>query len=138
MALRFEVFGDKLDLADELQDEFHGEAKAAMADAAEMLLDEIRRLLSLRHGPPAAPEGEPPAMQTGDLAAAFKTVRPKVRGRVAESGIQARGEAAEGANRLEHGFTDRRGIRTLPHPFIRVAIANMEDPIGRLLEERLS
>lgn len=131
------VYGDKLDLADELQDEFHAEAKRAVGDAADLLLAEVRRLLTLRQGTArtAAPEGQPPEQDTAGLVRSFRRIPPRVRGRVASSGVQSN---HAGGNRLEHGLTDRRGIRTLPHPFLRPAIATTDGPIGDLLQERLA
>ena len=136
MTIKITVYGEKLDLADEITEEFHAEAKAAVGEAGNLLLAEVRRLLALRRGGPrtAAPEGQPPEQDTGALLRSFRRIPPRIRGRIASSGVQG---DEEGSNRLEFGKTDVRGIRTLPHPFMAPAIANMEGPIGRLLEERL-
>lgn len=131
--MRVTVYGDKLDLADELMEEFHAEAKSAVHDAAALQLAEVKRLLALRRGTPA-PGGEPPAEQTQDLLRSFRLIAPRIRGAVASSGWRS---LHPGANRLEFGFTDVRGIRTLPHPYARPAIANTEAAVERLLQERL-
>lgn len=137
MALKVTVYGDRIDLADELMDEFHDQAKSAVAEGADVLLDEVKRLLTLRRGTArtAAPEGQPPEQDAAQLEKSFRRIPPRVRGRVASSGIRS---DHPGGNRLEWGFTDSRGIRTLPHPFLAPAIANTDERIGQLLEERLS
>jgi hypothetical protein len=127
----------KLDLAEDLLEEFHGAAIEAVEDAAQLLLDEIVRVLRLRQGSAetAAPAGEPPEQDTGALAASFRLLPGRVRGAVAFSGIRSN---HPGANRLEWGFTDIRGIRTLPHPFIMRSVRATEGPINALLKQRLS
>ena len=135
----------KLDLADELLEEFHAGAKAAVTGASQLLLTEVQRLLRQRKGTArtAAPAGEPPEEDTGALANSFRLIPASVRtpvfakgyGAEARSGIRSNDP---GGNRLEFGFTDLRGIRTLPHPFLAPAIANTEGAIEALLRERLS
>ena len=136
MSVKAVVYGDKIDLADELMEEFHAEAKDAVSEGADMLLSEVRRLLTLRRGTAAtvAPEGQPPEQDTSGLVRSFRKIPPRVRGRVASSGIRS---SHPGGNRLENGFTDVRGIRTFPHPFLRPAIANTDGPIGAMLQARL-
>ena len=136
--------GEKLDLADELREEFVAEAKAAVTDGAQLLLTEVQRLLRLRKGTKktAAPEGEPPEEDTGALANSFRVIPASIR-----TPVQAKGYGAEarsgirsndpGGNRLEFGFLDLRGVRTLPHPFIAPAIKNTEGAIEALIQERL-
>ena len=137
MSLTMTVYGDKIDLADELIEEFHAQAKDAVSDAAEIWLDAIRRLLSLRQGTKqtASPEGEPPELDTGALARSFRKIPAQVRGNVAGSGIKSNDP---GAARLEWGKTDVRGIRTLPHPYLLRSIAETRDEITALLRVRLS
>ena len=137
MSVKVKVYGDKLDLADELQEEFHQQAKDVAAEAADILLGEVKTLLKLRIGSlqTAAPEGQPPEFDTGALEKSFKKIPPRVKGRVASSGVQSNDP---GANRLEYGATDSRGIRTLPHPYVRPALANVEEKVTRLVESRLT
>jgi hypothetical protein len=136
MSIKVVVHGEVLDLADELQDDFHRDAKAVVEEGAGMLLGDVQRRLRQRSGTfrTAAPEGEAPEFDVGDLYRSFKLIAPRVTGRVATSGIRS---DHPGANRLEYGKTDVRGIRTLPHPYLRPAMEAMEEPIGRLLQERL-
>lgn len=137
MSARVLIEGNgKLDLAEELREEFHAVAEAAVSGAADLLLDEVDRRLALRTGSKssAAPPGEPPEEDTGRLRKSFRKIPPRVQGAVASSGIRSNDPAG---NRLENGFTDKLGIRTFPHPFIRPSIAATEEPITRLLQERL-
>lgn len=137
MSVRVTVYGDKLDLADELAEEFHDGAKAAVTEGAELLLSQVQQLLHRRRGTAqtVAPEGEAPEFDTGELARSFKIIPATVRRDSVRSGI--RSNLLGKVLRLEYGATDSRGIRTLPHPFLRPAIAEMDGPIGRLFEELL-
>lgn len=132
--VRVVIYGDKLDLADELEEEFHASAKQAVADAADILLDDVQRRLTVRTTGIAA-EGEAPVRRRGNLERSYKRINPTIRGRVARSGIYSN---HPGANRLEYGKTDTRGVRTLPHPAVRPAIEATEPAIDRLLTERLT
>lgn len=134
MSIKVKIYTDKVDLADELEEDFHATAKEALGEAADLLLGDIRRRLSARRGPASAPAGEAPAMQTGALARSYKRIAPRIRGRIASSGIISRDP---GANRQEFGAVDKRGIRTLPHPHVRPAMDAMEAPIEALLAEKL-
>lgn len=131
------VYGDRLDLADELQEEFYPQALSAANEAADMALGEIQRRLSLRRGTAktAAPEGEPPEQDTAGLLRSWKTMPARIDGRMVSSGVKSN---HPGASRLEFGFTDSRGIRTFPHPYIAPSFAAMEGPIERLLAARFA
>lgn len=128
MSARIVVYGDMIDLADELEEEFHDKVLKVVDRAADLLLAETRRLLSLRQGTvrTSAPDGQPPERDTGALAASYRKIPGRIRGRVASAGIRSRDPAA---NRVEYGATDTRGIRTFPHPAVRLAIAGTA--IGR-------
>lgn len=128
------VYGDRLDLADELREQFHPQARDAVSELADMAIAEVQRRLSLRSGTAqtAAPEGEPPEKDTGGLLMSFKKIPPRVDGRVAQSGFKT---AHPGASRLEFGFTDVRGIRTFPHPFMAPAMAAIESAVVARLSE---
>lgn len=135
--MRATVYGDFIDLAEELREGFEVQAKAAASDAGQMLTDETRRLLKLRIGTKhtVAPEGEPPEFDEGDLLGSVRKLRTRVTGTMADSGVLIN---HPGAARLEWGATDRLGRRTVPHPFLRAAVANVEGPIAKMLEERFS
>lgn len=126
---------DRIDLADELEEDFHVYALDAVGVAGDIVLAKVQRKLRLLRGTPqtSAPEGQPPEFDTGDLFRSFKKLRPRVKGRIASSGIYS---LDPGANRLEFGKTDERGIRTLPHPFVRPAFEESEPEIHALFQKR--
>jgi hypothetical protein len=128
------VYGDKLDLADELREEFHEAAKVTVKEGATLLLREVQRLLRLRRGTrlTVAPEGAPPEYDEGELEASFKVIAPRVRENVVSSGIHSK---HPGAARLEWGATDSLGIRTLPHPYLVPAAETVAPEIERLFLE---
>jgi len=133
--MRYQVLIDKIDLADELEKEFIKEARVALRAAAEILLKESQALIA-RHGPRGpAPAGQTPATVTGDLLRMTKTIPVwvRARGRHASSGVRY----APHAHLLEYGHVNVDGTRTLPRPFVRTAMMNVEVPISKLLEERL-
>jgi hypothetical protein len=130
--MRVTIYGDRIDLADELRDEFIPIAKQAAKDAGMMLTNEVKRLLMLRQGDKStsAPEGEPPERDEGDLLSAVKPLPVRMYARGATSGVKIN---HPGAARLEWGKTDVRGVRTFAHPYLRAALANVEDPINAML-----
>lgn len=129
--MKIQVTGAKVDLADELEEAFLEPAKQGVREAAEHFRDVTQRLLRKRKAPPAAAPGEAPAMRMGDLARSIKVLPVRVRGRVVSSGIRS---DDPGAARLERGFTDSRGIRTFPHPFLAPAAVEAEPGITAILE----
>jgi len=135
VSVKVVVYGDRIDLADELEEEFHAVAKDVVTEGAEKLLREVRALLRLRAGTfrTAAPEGQPPEYDVGDLFRSFRLIPARVRGRSVSAGIQS---DDPGANRVEFGATDTRGIRTLPHPYLRPALANVEPLVTELFIDR--
>jgi hypothetical protein len=133
--MSLQITGDVLDLADELQEEFVDGAKVAMRQGSRLLRDEVRRRLRLRKGPVPAPEGEPPAEQTGELVRSIKVLPVRVRGRVVSGGIKT---DHPGATRLEFGAVDKRGVRTFPHPFLLASQEAVADEVTRLLNEAIA
>lgn len=135
MSIKVGVVTDKIDLADELEEDFHAVALEAVGEAGDMLLLSVQRHLGRRRGTAqsVAPEGEPPEFDRGDLFRSFRRIAPTIRGRTATSGIYSN---HPGANRLEYGKTDARGIRTLPHPYARPAMEETEPQIQRLFAEQ--
>lgn len=133
--MRVTVYGDHINLAEELKEEWQPVARQAAREAGRMLTEEVRRLLRLRQGrrATAAPEGQPPELDFGNLLDSVSQLSVRMRDTAASSGVQVK---HEGAARLEWGKTDRKGRRTFPHPFLRPALANVEGPITRMLEQR--
>lgn len=134
MSLKIVVHGPRLDLAEELEEEYRSQALHAVGLAADVLLSEVQHRLSARQGSKksAAPSGESPEEDTGELLRSFKKVRPRVKGAIASSGIRS---DDPGGNRVEFGYTDVRGIRTFPHPYLRPAVEAAEEPITRIFDE---
>lgn len=128
--------GAKLDLAEELREEFHKTAKDAVEDAAAIALREVDRLLTQRKGTKktAAEPGQPPEVDTAQLVASYTLLPGRIKGNVASSGVRSKDP---GANRVEFGGTDIHGRRSFPHPAVRLAFENVEDAVTALLEERL-
>ena len=135
MSFKIKSYTDKIDLADELEEAFHATAKELVSEAGELALAEVQRNLQLRRGTAqtVAPEGQPPEFDTGDLLRSYEKIPPRVKGRMATSGVQS---DHPGAARLEYGKTDARGIRTLPHPAVRLAFEAVEEKVTDLIESR--
>lgn len=132
MTMRIEVYGEGLiDVADELLEEMVEPAKDAVKDARDLVFDETKRLLNRRTSGPSI-AGEPPVRRTGELERSMRKTSVSVRGRVVQAGFSIN---HPGAMRLEVGFVDERGIRTLPHPYIRPAFENMADAVEARLQE---
>ena len=138
MSLKIVVHGDKLDLADELAEQYVDEALEVIGDAGTLAFNEVQHQLARRIGSPrtrtAAPEGQPPELDTGELRESYSRIPPRVKGAVATSGVQSN---HPGAARVEYGATDERGIRTLPHPAVRIAFTNIEPAVDELIQRKL-
>jgi hypothetical protein len=135
MSLRFDVKTDRIDLADELEEEYRVGVKAAVTDAANLLLAESHRLITAYGDAGPAPAGSTPATDTGNLRKMTKRLpyRGRSRSRYASSGVAY----APHAHLLEYGHNNSDGTRTLPRPFIDLAMTNAESDIENLLRERL-
>jgi hypothetical protein len=131
------VYNDKIDLADDIEEDFRLAAEAGVRDAAQLLLDKVRDKLQARRGTArtSAPPGEPPEYDEGDLFRSWKLLPTRLRGRMAESGIKSNNVYAV---RLEYGKTDKRGVRTFPHPYVRPAMKEVEPAIFALWRERFT
>jgi hypothetical protein len=136
--MKFEIYGDKIDLADELEDDFRKEAKATVREAGSMYLAALKA--TLQRGPrggPSEPE-QVPAIQKEDLLKSFRRSGAKL-------GRDKRSVSVDITSDLhykevwgvESGHVKRTGHRVLPRPFIRPTDAEMEPKIGKLFEERL-
>jgi hypothetical protein len=135
--MKFEIRGDRLDLADELEDDFRKEARAVVREGVDMLIAETKANLQKLMNQESRPDG-PPAYQTGDL---FRSIR---RGRVrlgrdkrSVSGEMVSTLSYEEVNGVEYGHVKPDGTRVEPRPFIRPAMAETQPKIQRLFEERL-
>lgn len=134
--MSFKLTGaDKIDLADELQDEVASQVRPVLNEAAGILLRKAHHQIE-RYGKNApAPPGETPATGTGNLKKRTRrlTTRVRRRGRYASSGIIF----APHAHLVDRGYTREDGTRVLPRPFIDKSVAEADPEISALLEEKL-
>lgn len=134
--MRFELRGDdKIDLADELQDEVAKEVRPVLNEARQILLDAAHRNIE-RYGRDApAPPGETPATVTGNLKKLTRKLSTRVRsrGRYASTGIIF----APHTHLLEYGYTKPDGTRVLPRPFVGRTMEEVDPKVEALLQEKL-
>ena len=136
MSMKFVVAGEgKIDLAEELIEEFRKDARKVVRDASDILLEKSREKIRAFGPGPAPPGSTPGTGPTGNLLKMTKrgTVRLG-RDKASYSGAV---KYAPHAHLVEYGHTNVDGTRTLPRPFIRPALAEAEPEIQRLFEERL-
>jgi hypothetical protein len=126
----------RLNLADELEEEFAEVAGEAVAEGARMLLAESKRLIAMHGRGAPAPPGSTPATVTGNLLKMTKQRNPRgrVRGAWASSGVKF----APHSWLVEYGHTAVDGTRVLPRPFVRPAVEATEGPIHAAMLARLS
>lgn len=107
-------------------------AVAIVEEAGDLAAARVRQLLS---GAGSGQEGSPPTKRTGAMAGSIvRTPVEQSRDRVGVQSVWCRVVATDpGAPRVEFGAVDKRGIRTLPHPFMRPAFEELEGEIRRLL-----
>lgn len=135
--MKFEVYGDRLDLADELEDDFRKEAKSVVREGVDMLIAETKANLR-RIGNRASRPGETPGMQTGETERSIRRGRVRLgRDKRSVSGEMVSTQSYEEINGLEYGHTKPTGQRVLPRLFIRPAVETTEPRIAALFEERL-
>jgi hypothetical protein len=135
--MKFEIYGDRLDLADELEDDFRKEARAAVREGVDMLIAETKANLR-RIGHRVSRPGEPPGMDTGDLERSIRRGRVRLgRDKRSVSGEMVSTLSYEEVNGVEYGHVKPDGTRVEPRPFIRPAMAETEPKIARLFEENL-
>jgi hypothetical protein len=134
MTIKVKITHDKSLITKEARAEFRRDVRGALRGASDILLTEIKRRLGARTGPEPSPEGEAPARRTGKLLRSYRRLAVRARLDVASGGIISK---HPGANRLEFGATDTRGVRTLPHPHVRPALAAVEGHVNRYLADLL-
>lgn len=134
--MSFKVSGpDKIDLADELQDEIAKDVRPVLNKARKVLLATAHKNIE-RYGRNApAPPGETPATRTGNLKKLTRnlTTRVRRRGRFASTGIIF----APHSHLLEYGYTKPDGTRVLPRPFIDKTMSEVDPEVSKILEEGL-
>jgi hypothetical protein len=135
MSMKFRVQGEgKIDLAEELIEEFIPNARTVVREASDILLAETKRLIAA-YGRGPAPPGSTPGTETGNLLKLTK--RGSVRMGRDKTSVSGAVLWPPHAHLVEYGHTNVDGTRTLPRPFIRPALDAAEPKIQRLFEERL-
>ena len=135
MSMNFRIRGEgKIDLAEELMDEFIPNARVVVRDASDILLAETKRIIAA-YGRGPAPPGSTPGTETGNLLRMTKRGSVRMgRDRASVSGAVL---YPPHSHLVEYGHTNVDGTRTLPRPFIRPALEAAEPQIQQLFEERL-
>lgn len=135
MSMRFRIRGEgKLDLAEELRDEFLLNARGVLREASDILLAESQEKIQA-YGPGPAPAGSTPGTVTGNLSKLTK--RGTVRIGKDRASVSGAVKYAPHAHLVEYGHTMPSGQRVLPRPFIRPALDASEPKIQALFEARL-
>ena len=135
MSVTFRVQGEgKIDLAEELVEEFRDHAKAVVREASDILLAESKEKIAA-YGRGPAPPGSTPGTESGNLLKLTK--RGSVRLGRDKASVSGAVKYAPHAHLVEYGHDNVDGTRTLPRPFIRPALDAAEPKIERLFEERL-
>jgi hypothetical protein len=132
--MKFDIRNDKIDLADEMEEDFRKTAKEALTDAAKILLAESHAQIERfgKNGP--APEGETPATFTGNLKKLPKRLPTRQRSRSSRH-VSSGVIYAPHAHLLEYGHINANGSRTMPRPFIEIANRNAEPEIEATLNK---
>jgi hypothetical protein len=137
--MRAKVYGDDswLDLADEVTDDTIPIVKRAANAASDVYLNDLRSRLRSRKGPGAAPEGQSPAEQTGELVNGLRRIAANVKGRIVKGGVRHTSMDYEEINSIEYGAVGPSGRVSKARPFIRPAEAALEKNIGAEFERAL-
>jgi hypothetical protein len=140
MSIKFDVFTERIDLADELEEEYRKAARPVVREAVDMLVAETKANARRITGE-SQPEGFP-ARQEGDLERSFKRGRIRLgRDKLSISGEMVSDLTYEEVNSVEYGHAkpgEKGGAKHVaPRPFIRPAVATVEPKIQRLFEEQL-
>ena len=128
------IHGDDLvGMGDEMLDEMVPRAVNAVTAVRDRIHADIRHSISFILRRPAAP-GDPPRTVTGALFRSARKGKVTVSSdkRLIQGTIRVGGKSAPGANRLEFGKLDKRGVKTFPHPFVRPAFARVQGFAQRL------
>jgi len=136
--MRYQVLIDKIDLADELEEDFRKDATDAVRKGVDIYVDAAKANLR-KTGSRVSKPGETPGVDTGELERSIK--RGPVRfGRNKRSviGQVVSSLSYEEVNSVEFGHVNRDGTRTLPRPFLRPTDVTAGPKIAALLEELAS
>lgn len=137
MSVKFRVQTDRIDLAEELEEDFRKEAKDIIREAGTIYLDELKGLLARQPSGPARP-GQPPARDTEELLKSLRRSTGRLgRDKVSYSIDITSHLHYEHFNSIEYGHINADGTRTLPRPFKRPTDDKTAPKIVRLFEVRL-
>lgn len=133
--MKFEVITDKIDLADELEEDFRKDARAAVQKGVTIYVDAAKATLR-RTGSRVSEPGETPGMDTGELEKSIKRGSVRLgRDKRSVTGQVVSSLSYEEVFSVEYGHTNRDGTRTLPRPFVRPTDETAGPKIAALLEE---
>jgi hypothetical protein len=132
--MKYTIRNDKIDLADEMEEDFRKTAKDAVKESSKILLAESHKQIERfgKNGP--APEGETPATFTGNLKKLTRLLPVRQRSRSSRN-VSAGVIYAPHTHLLEYGHVNVNGTRTLPRPFVEVANRNAEPEIEATLNK---
>lgn len=137
MSVKFRVQTDRIDLAEELEEDFRKEARGVVREAQDLTVAEIKTQLR-KTGSRTSRPGEAPAMQSGDLERSIRRGSLRMgRDKASYRADVVSTLTYEEVHGVEYGHTKPTGERVLPRPFIRPAVEKVEPKIIRLFEERL-
>lgn len=114
---------------DDAYNDWRQTATPRVTKAADVWVSGVKSMLSRTSTSPA-PQGAPPAFVTGNLYRSVRRLAVRSTKWSRRSGIHI---DHEGANRLEFGTTDSRGVTTYPHPFWRPVRAATEKLVEAIL-----
>jgi hypothetical protein len=133
--MRYEVVTDKIDLADELEEDFRKEAPAPLRTAVAMYADTAKANLR-RTGSRVSEPGETPGMDRGELERSIQRGPVRLgRDKRSVTGLVLSSLSYEEVFSVEYGHVNRDGTRTLPRPFLRPTDETAGPKIAALLEE---
>ena len=136
--MKFTVRTDKIDLAEELEEEFRSEAKQAVRDGVDIMVAEIQANANRFTSGESRP-GHFPVRRTGELAQSFKRGSVRLgRDKASVTGETVSTLSYEEVNGVEYGHTKPTGERVLPRAFIRPAQVTAEPKIAALFARRFA
>jgi len=133
--MKFEVLVDKIDLADEMEEDFRKDATAAVRKGVDIYVDAAKATLR-RTGSRVSRPGETPGVDTGELERSIKRGRVRLgRDKRTVTGQVVSDKSYEEVNSVEYGHVNADGTRTLPRPFLRPTDEQVGPRIAELLED---
>ena len=133
--MKYQVLIDKIDLADEMEEDFRKDATAAVRKGVDIYVDAAKATLR-RTGSRVSRPGEAPGMDTGELERSIKRGPVRLgRDKRSVTGQVVSSRSYEEVNSVEYGHVNADGTRTLPRPFLRPTDEQVGPRIAELLED---